>query len=715
MGRRKKSKKDIEKKDREPVEESGIEVDKEKKPHKGKDKEPSLDSKHSAELGRSIVRGIYYSFIFLALFFLWSAYFALTSGSSNQLLLVGLALAGFLLAFLSRQLAQSAYFQLYRVLVLLLFAPIALIYLFRNNMDGFTVGLFGVLGACVLVAAILPYFFEGIKVEKVATYSLSTLIIMGISYLMLATNILLPYERVLFQKGIYPPGIIFRKESNLTWIYGDNSFIKNSKDGSSTFRIITDRHPDAALKKMIEYEKKRQKAMGNRGKKPKKDKKKEKEKKKEPEVEKFPFLSFDGIDFSSCPDREGTKIAVAGSKITAKIMEDRKETDEKPDTEKGKEGNGAEKKVDKEEKKESVHSRNEPLDNSLFIVKLPEMEKIDLLKSTKTKPFLPGFSASYPGYTTWNEDGKRLFFFGHTDDGKLQLFWGDINRKETGRIEMEDALSACWVGSEELRIVTGKKRRPKINYLENFFNFDIENGAIYRWNMGMEKPEKMMDLESEVKQVIVHPLSGRIFTFDGQSISILDPKSNTFDKKTFDKIPGAFTSIISSDGKMLAYNSGGVVRVFDVESGQTTDVEKTSDRTINFTFTGDNRYLLYSSISKDNIIFVYARISIYDFSSKTLKKITPNFMTGDYMAGRILREPIMRAGLVKNGYFYDRYHPAVYFSQINKDKVMSIWKISFLYPEKQKKTEGSKDTTQKKDSSETIKKDRESESMSPSP
>ena len=622
---------------------------KEKKSKKKKSKETGPTATIS---GKYAVKGIFLLFGFLAVFSLGSAAFCVKTNSFSTILLLGLAMGGFLLAFLTRNLAQSAYFNLFRVLSLLMFVPIALINFYSNNMNGFSFGLFGILAAGVMIAAIIPYFFEGISVENIALYSLSIFFALGFIYLLYSSSVLDSGEKTLYKKAIFPSGVVFEETGKTTWIFGDNHLTQKDKKEPVTFQILSDRHPDKVMDMNKEFKKNQAKnyrgspnskkkknssKSGNNSPSPEASKVEEKKAEEKPkEKEEFLALDITGENFSACPDRKGSMMAVAGDGIA----------------ESG---------------------------NSVIVVTLPGLKKIEIVSKSDLHLFLPGFSATYPGYTTWNKNGNKFFFFGRNKDGLLSLFVGDVEKEESREVKCENILSACWTGDDELRIVTGQKEKKKDVYFENVYNFDITGGAVYRWSEGMETTEKISDIEGSVKRVIVHPLSGRIFTFDGENAGILDKDSTTFKKSSLNIIPPSFSSIISADGKLLAAKDGESVLIVNLETSEKSTPETTSDIIYNFMFTGDNRYLIYTSNSKSTLLYKYSVISLYDIQEKKLKKYTTNFMTGDFRAGKF--STLIPHGLLKYGYIYDPYKKGLYYNEINNMDEMSIWKITDLYPE----------------------------------
>ncbi len=599
--------------------------------------------------GKSAVKGIFIAFGVLAVFFIWAAFFSAQTNSYSLPMLLGLAIGGFLVAFLTRQLMQSAYYNLFRVLSLLLFIPIAIINFFKGNMYGFSFGFFGILSASVLIAAIIPYLFEGLDIDKIALYSISIFFVLGLIYLSYSSSIINSGEKTLYKANIFPAGVVFSKDSKTTWIYGDNQILPSETKGPVTFQIITDRHPDVFMELNRLQKDEMVKAMGNKGKPQKKSSNskngspapspspsfspspspestdKVNGEKKETE---FPSFELKGENFSACQDRNGEKIAVAGSKL-------------------------------------------EETGNSVVVITLPDFKKIRILENSDLQPFLPGLSKNYPGYTPWNESGTRFFFFTYGEGGSLRLFVGDTEKESNTEIKSENILSACWVGNDELRIVTGTREPVKHIDLLNVFNFDIQGGAVYRWKDGMGAPEKITDVDAGVKRVAVHPLTGNIFTFDGQTMGILAPDATEFTKKNLSIIPGAFDSIISPDGKLMSCMNGDKVCVVDSETAVIRELMSTGDKTGNFTFTGDNRYLMWTDNSQGNFVFYYSNVVICDLMKNVTIKYPVNFQMCDFFTGKFSTAVY---GLGKMGYIYDPYGQGIYYEQVSRENVMSLWK-----------------------------------------
>ena len=593
--------------------------------------------------GKAAVKGIFGAFGVLAVFFLFSAFFSAKTNSYSLPMLLGLAIGGFLVAFLTKQLMQSAYYNLYRVLSLLLFIPIAVIIFFKSNMNGFSFGFFGIFSASVLIAAIIPYLFEGLDIDKIALYSISIFFVMGLIYLTYSSSIINSGEKTLYKANIFPAGVVFSKDSKTTWIYGDNHRLSSEGEVKvpTAFQIVTDRHPDV-FKELSRLQKDEMvKAMGNKG----KDKKKPANTKNgspepspspspspapviEQKDREFPAMELKGENFSSCQDRNGEKIAVAGSKL-------------------------------------------EETGNSVLVITLPDFRKIKILENSDMQPFLPDLSKTYPGYTPWNENGNRFFFFTYGEGGSLKLFVGDTEKENNTEIKLENVLSACWVSNDELRIITGTREPVKDISLLNVFNFDIQGGAIYRWKEGTEAPEKIVDVDSGVKRVAVHSLTGRIFTFDGQTMGVLSPDSTEFEKKNLSIMPGAFDSIISTDGKLMACMNEKKILAANLETAEIRELSLTGDRTGNFTFSGDNRYLMWMDNSKGNFVYYYSNVVIYDLQKNSSIKYPVNFKMCDLFAGP-------SSATIYNprqmGFIYDPYTNGIYYEQVSKENVMSLWK-----------------------------------------
>lgn len=624
---------------------------KEKKKKKKEDAEP-----RPIISGKSAVKGIFASFGILAVLFLWSAFASVQTNSFILPMLLGLAIGGFLVAFLTKQLTQSAYYNLYRILSLLLFLPIVVINFYRFNMNGFSFGFFGILSASVLVAAIIPYLFEGMDIDGIALYSISIFFALALIYLTYSSSILNSGEKTLYKAHIFPAGVVFSKDSKTTWIYGDNKVLTGEPKAPLAFRIATDRHPEVFMELNRLQKDEMVKAMGNnpKGKQKPADVKngspapsaspsispspspsqeavdKAAEEKKDTE---FPAFELKGEEFSSCQDRAGEKIAVAGSKL-------------------------------------------EETGNSVVVITLPDFKKIKILENSDLKPFLPGLAMNYPGYTPWNESGNRFFFFTYGEGGSLRLFVGDTDKESNTEIKLENILSACWVSNDELRIVTGTREPVKHFDLLNVFNFDIQGGAVYKWKEGTENPEKIADMDAGVKRVVVHPLKGKIFTFDGQNMGVLAADSSEFEKKNLNVIPGAFDSILSPDGKQLACRDGQKICVVDLETTVVRDLSSTRNKTGNFTFTGDNRYLLWTDVFPGSVIFYNSNIVVYDLQKNASVKYPINFKMCAYFSNISTNMPY---GPNKMGYIYDPYNNGVYYEQVSNENVMSLWKAYRLY------------------------------------
>lgn len=621
--------------------EDSLAAKKEKKKKKKEAEPPPVIS------GKVAVKGIFAAFGVLAVFFLWSAFFSAGTNSFSLPMLLGLAIGGFLVAFLTKQLTQSAYYNLFRVLSLLLFIPIAVIVFFKSNMNGFSFGFFGIFSASVMIAAIIPYLFEGMDIDNIALYSISGFFVLGLIYLTHSSSVINSGEKTLYKANIFPAGVVFSKDSKTTWIYGDNQGLFSEVKVPTDFQIVTDRHPDVFMELNRLQKDEMAKAVMNKGankKKPADAKNGSPEPSPStspspspspsplPEVEQkdrvFPSMELKGEDFSACQDRSGEKIAVAGSKM-------------------------------------------EETGNSVLVITLPDFKKIKILENSDLKPFLPGLAKNYPGYTPWNESGTRFFFFTYGEGGSLRLFVGDTEKESNTEIKVENILSACWIGNDELRIITGTRESVKDIVLLNVFNFDIQGGAVYRWKEGTETPEKIADIDSGVKRVALHPLTGRIFTFDGQTMGVLAPDSTEFAKINLNIIPGVFSSIISPDGKLLASMDGKKVSVVELETGVTKELLLTGDKNSNFTFTGDNRYLMWMDNSQGNFVFYYSNVVIYDLQKNVSVKYPVNFKMCDLFAGpgsATVYNPR------KLGFIYDPYNNGIYYEQVSKENVMSLWK-----------------------------------------
>lgn len=634
-----------------------------------KEEEEKSDSKPSPA-GKSVVKGLYLTFAVFIVFFLYSAYSAMTGGNHSILFMAALALCGFLIAFLSRQLMGSAYFQLYRILAILLFLAIAVIYFFWSNLDGFTYGLVSIFAACVLVTSLIPYYFEGLAVEKVILFGLVSIFALMIGFVLLANSIMIPRKNVMTYEGIFPTGVVFGKEGKKAWVFGDNELIKG-KDAPGVFSILEMKHPNIlppekppafpgkkkkkGKKKKDNQKKEAEKAPASPkvsesptdSPSPKSDKKSKESKDEEKKKETLSYKLI-GKGFSSSPDREGRMIAVAGKNIE----------------------NSAE--------------------NIIVVVELKTMKKKEILRDINIKPLFPGLSSSYPGYTTWSPDGNRFFFLAKSEKGENHLYISDVEKDKLRRVKMDGVLCAYWVSDEELRIVTGEKEESTVKGVENHFFPGIKKAEIYSWKVGEDTPQKVMDIDGGVKRISVHPITSTLLTFDGKNVGIMRESEDSFSYKSLDKIPGEFTSIVSYNGNLLAYSDSGVVNIYNLETGENKVVEKTGDSTVNFTFTGDSRYLLYSSYSGKFILSSHFLIKIYNLKTGKILKVVPNFLTGTYRSKKEAAPSILM-----HGYYFDLHHPSAYFDTIKftkpgASKEASLWRLITLYPEvkREPKTSG---------------------------
>lgn len=631
--------------DREENRESkDLQTEKKEKKKKSKESEPS-----PVISGKAAVKGLFALFGVLAVFFLFSAFFSAKTNSYSLPMLLMLAMGGFLIAFLTRQLLQSAYYNLFRILSLLLFIPIAVINYFKGDMYGFSFGFFGILAASVLITAIIPYFFEGMDIDKIALYSISIFFALGLIYLTYSSSVLDSGVKTIYRPNIYPAGVVFGKDGKTTWLYGDNQALSLEAKGPAVFQIVADMHPDEFINRNRLQKDEMVKAMGNKG---KENGKKKNGKNGSPTPspspsmlpspspstpqsnaadvrdKDFPSIELKGENFSACHDRNGEKIAIAGSKL-------------------------------------------EETGNSVLVIALPDFKKIRILENSDLQPFLPGLSKNYPGYTPWNQAGNKFFFFTYGEGGSLRLFVGDMEKESNVEVKLENILSACWVSDDELRIITGIREPVKNIDSLNVFNFDIQSGAVHNWKEGMETPEKIVDMDAGVKRIALHPLTGKIFTFDGQTMGVLNPDSTEFAKKNLSAIPGVFDSIISPDGKLLALKDGKKIIVTDLETAEMKELLSNAERAGNFTFTGDNRYLLWTDNSNGNFVYYNSNITMYDLEKNVSVKYPINFRLSDYFSG-----PYSSGvnNLRKMGYMYDPHNNGVYYQQTSKENVMSLWK-----------------------------------------
>jgi hypothetical protein len=348
-----------------------------------------------------------------------------------------------------------------------------------------------------------------------------------------------------------------------------------------------------------------------------------------------------GENFSASPDKQGNLLAVTGEKIDG--------------------GNT----------------------NEVFVVNLENHTKTVLFKDSVIRPFIPTISATYPGYSVWNAAGTKFFFFGKGSDDKVSLYIADAVKNESRRIEAENALSACWTGPDELRIITGEKTAPKDVYLENRFCFEIKNGVIHKLAADSTTPEKVLDVNPDTARIAIHPTTGNIITFNGKDFSLLSAGSTAFSASPFAGIPTETACIISDDGKLLAYSLNGKTGYLNLETGAVKDVEQSSDRIANLTFTGDSRYLLYFASSTDSMISlfqIHTLVKIFDLKTGILHNLTPNYLTGNIKTGREFIPASPWQAFFWNPdpntpeVFYDALH-----SGKNGVKSVGIWKLSSLY------------------------------------
>jgi len=629
-------------------------------------KEEEKSPSEPSPIGQMVVKGLYLLFALFAVFFIYCAYSSLTGGNHSILLMAALALCGFLIAFLSRQLMKSAYFQLYRSLAILLFLAIAIVYFYWSNLDGFTYGLVSIFAACVLITSLIPYYFEGLAVEKVILFGLVSVFVLMVSFILLANSIMIPRENVMTYEGIFPTGVVFGKEGKKAWVYGDNSIIKG-KDDSTVFSIFEKKHPNILSPEAPPE------LPGKKKKEEKKKDKKDKKTQKTPDSsqvsgspaatpatksdnktdqgkdakEKEIILSYKSVgkSFSSSADREGRMIAVAGLNID----------------------NSAE--------------------HTVIVVELKTMKKKEILRDMNIQPMFPGLSSSYPGYTTWNPGDSKFFFLAKSDKGENGLFVADIEKGEPVKVNINNVLSAYWVSDDELRILTGEKEESLIKGLDNHFFPGIKKAELYSWKSGEEAPTKITEIDSEVKRVSIHPVTSTLLTFDGKNVGIMKGTEDSFSYRHLDKIPGEFTSIVSYSGKFLAYSDSKTVNLYNLDTGKNKVIEKTSDSTTNFTFTGDSRYLLYSSHSGRFILSSHFLIKIYDIKTGKILHVVPNFLTGTFRTGGQYAPSILM-----HGYYYDLHNTGAYFDTVKftkpgASKEASLWRLITLYPEVERKPE----------------------------
>ncbi|MCE1248317.1 MAG: energy-coupling factor transporter transmembrane protein EcfT [Firmicutes bacterium] len=667
----------------------------EDKPQKSKKEKKFKQNDQPVDVGINLFKGLYFLFVFLIAFFLWTSWSSLTGGNYSIFGILCLAFAGFLCAFMSKKLVMSGYYNLYRVLAVLLFAPLALVTFYSSEMDSFLFGFIGIFSASVLLAAILPYFFEGMKIEKIAIVSLVVLFTLAYGYIFFANSVLVPREKALTFGGIYPPGMIFEKDGKNVWIFGDNRFLK-SKNESLSFVVFKDVTPDQAIAK----DKADRIAAQNKQNDPNKNHKNATPT-PTPSASPTPTIVWTqspsavasaspeaspsqtpsavpsatsaapatpapspaasgapapshglagipegafvqkGENFSASPDRQGNMLAVAGERIDS--------------------GN----------------------DNEVFIVNLENHSKTVIFKDSTVKPFIPAISATYPGYTVWNSEGTKFFFFGKSQDEKISLYIADAKDNSSRRVETDGVVSACWVSPDELRIITGEKSAPKAAWLENRFCFAIKGGAIYKIKAGSTSPEKLMDINANVAKIAIHPATGNIVTFTGTEYALLAPSATSFASKAFAIVPNDEACVFSDDGKLLAYSINGKTGYLNPESGIDKVVEQSQDRATNLTITGDSRYLVYYATSPDSffsLFNIHTLIKICDLSDGKIKYLAPNYLTGNVRSGREMIQPAPWQAFFWNP---DPNSPEVFFDAIhngkNRVKSVSIWKLSSLY------------------------------------
>lgn len=676
MSKKKKGKKETET----PNLEAALQGETPEAPEKGKGKSKKGEIPQTVATGKNVVKAIYGVFALLTIFYLYNAYSSFHEGQMSIPLMMGLALGGFLVAFLSRQLERSAYFQLYRVFSVLLFLAVGVSTFFRLDMDGFLTGIVGVFSASVMLGVIMPFIFEGIEVEKVVLYTLCLFFALGIGYLAYTSGNVTIREKAVTFEGIYPAAVSLAENGKLAWIYGDNRLLREGGKGPVVFKILTNQHPEVAIalarKKALEEQKERIQQ----------DKKKKKDKASptpSPSVaataaEGVPGagmtnLAFSGEFFTTSLSKDGLKLAVTGWSATPE---------------------------DQNNDKEKAEPAKE---NLTAVIDLETQKKTIIFTDKGSKPFFPAKSFNYPDYSTWNETGDRFFFFTVPAEGEggMKLYVVEPSQEKVTPVELEGVLSACWAGPEELRIITGEKEDVSLQVGElpganmnllkqevnmGIFSQGIKNGVVHTWKPGMEKPEKTVDMDSGTKVYSVHPRTGKILTFNGSTAGILAPGSTSFESKTLAAIPGPYSNTISTDGKMLAFARDGNVYIYNLETGENKTAAATRDIVMGFTFSPDGKYLLYSSVSRSQFLYFHCNIIIYNIADGNITQIHPNLLTGYYRSGRL--NAAVYPPLTYLGFYCDPYRPGIYFEQLTRKNPLgnttyqvSFWKLLGLYPE----------------------------------
>lgn len=597
-----------------------------------------------------MVWSIYAVFGVLILFYLWSAYAAVTGGTFSLFFMLALAAGGFFITVLSRRVQKSGYFNVYRVLSIIFFLLVAVMYFFMSSIDGFLYALLCGFSAVAMAVAVLPFIFKGISIEKMISSGVGAFLIFLIGLLLWGTHNVTSRQKTIGFENVYPFAAVFNRSKKNVLIIGDSRFFNQDVDKRITLRIIKEKHPheeriQQAIKKREELQKfihrgkkkddeeKNKDEQKNNNESKNKEKKGKGKNKDRGKKEKPPQYEALAVSFSWSPDRKGARTAVTA-------------IDEHP----GK--------------------------NTVFTVDLETLERTDIYSGKDQKFTLPWKSRTFPGYTTWTPDGKKFFFLSPQEEETYRVFVGDPELPGYTGIDLDGVISAFWGSDDDLFLITGKKKMKTSSEEEKksrkvfpgiyrgFFDFIPENVEIYRWNEEMESPESFVSLPSWVEVVKVHPKSGKLLGFGKDKVAIIPGKTRKIETRPFPHVPDPVFSGISQDGKTVLLKSPqNQVKLVNIESGKQEVIETTDDYIKNVTFSGDGKYVLYTSCSDYNFMMFHSFLKVYNLEKKTLDRIVPNMVTASFRA----------VTTQQYAYFSDPYRHRIYFEQIS---YRSGWKES---------------------------------------
>lgn len=585
---------------------------------------------------------IYSAFVAMGLFFAWSGYTAYVQGNFSQFLMLGFAFGGFLIAMLSKQLQKSGYFFMYRVLAVLFFVVIAVMYFFVTSLDGFLTAILCILGFALMLAAVLPFFAKEIPVQKVAMISLG-FVAAGLTFMLLVgTSTEVRRQKTISFSEIFPFGLSFDPDGRHVWVYGDNRFFIPEAGKTARFSIMRREHPDQYLVGLARKEMENiEKLSGTH--------KNGKDKKAgvTAPVEDGHDVFFEGKRFSWSASRDGQAIAVAIEK-------------------------------------------DAPEKNGLYVVNLSDRKRTLLASGQDRQYFFPWKSRTFPAYTTWSRDGGRFFVFTRDGAGKTGLLTVDAAGQKVQDVAADGVLSAFWGTDGRLYVLSGQKNPPplqgrndkekegEMGFLQGvhygMFDWEPREAALLRWSDEKGSLEDVEKLPGGIRQVMVHPLSGKVLAFDGARVQVLSPGGEKPQPRDFAFVPNPDSSGISDDGTMILFKGEKAVMIASLESGQAEEIEKTSDLVRHVTFTRDGSMALYNTCSRYNPMAFRVMLKVFSLKDKKLSRVITNLLTASDRAS--IRIPY--------AYFSDPASGQVFFDErdikkslTNSENLVSLW---ILFP-----------------------------------